>query len=102
MLINSLSDFHTSYNSHNTQIYLTRLDSNLFLELSITEYPEFPIVVSILNAAYKPLISQWDDHVFDETSDAFNTLDQALTYANQLAKYWSDKTHANPHGPKLV
>ena len=102
MLINSLSDFHTSYDSKNTQIFLTRLDSNLFLELGISNEPHFNFVVSILNAAYKPLISEWDDHVFDETSDAFNTLNEALTYANQLAKYWSDKTHANPHGPQLV
>ena len=101
MHFNSLSDFHTSYETENTQIYLTRLDSNLFLELSITNIPDFPFVVSILNAAYKPLISHWDDHVFDETSNAFSDLNEALTYANELSSYWSDTTHARPHGPKF-
>ena len=102
MLINSLSDFHTSYQTKNAQIYITRLDSSLFIELAITNEPEFPFVVSILNAAYKPLISDWNDHVFDETSDAFNDLNEALTYTNQLVKHWSHTTYSHPHGPRLI
>ena len=102
MLINSLSDFHTNFtDSNNSDVYCHRLPSGLYIELAITTEDHFKFSVSILNEAYKPNVSHWDDHVYDFECDAFETLENALTYANTLAKRWETQTHHTIHGPKL-
>jgi hypothetical protein len=102
MTLNSLSDFHTNFTGPNDDdIYCHRLSSGLYLELAIGTEPHFPFTVSILNEAYKPGVSHWDDHVYDWECDAFETLENAFTYANTLAKRWETQTHHTIHGPKF-
>ncbi len=101
-MFNSLSTFHTNYvGPGDVDTYCHRLPSGLYVELALTSEPEFGFVVSILNEAYKPAISHWDDHVYDEQCDAFQTLEEALSYANSLAKRWETQTHHTIHGPTL-
>jgi hypothetical protein len=98
MIFNSTADFYTAIGDN---YFCHRLPSNLFIELEISSEDEFNHVVSVLNEDYKPGVSHWDDHVYDTYTNAFNTLPEALAFANVLAKHWSTTAHGTTHGPKF-